>query len=94
MLTVIAARLIPFVSFDADSYAAGLTKLSLFNFTVATVIGLIPMSFFLAHIGDHWATAEGNELMSWVFVAGAFSLLPAAVYAWKSLRDKQLSENR
>lgn len=94
VLTVIAARLIPFVSFDAVSYAAGLTKLSLFNFSVATVFGLIPMSFFLAHIGDQWVEAEGNELMSWVLVAGAVTLLPAAGYAWKRLRDRQSSQCR
>ncbi|WP_114011668.1 TVP38/TMEM64 family protein [Cohaesibacter intestini] len=93
MLTVIAARLIPFVSFDAVSYAAGLTKLSLFNFSVATVLGLMPMSFFLAHIGDQWVTTEGNDLMSWVFVAGAFSLLPAAGYAVKWLQDRRSSQN-
>jgi uncharacterized membrane protein YdjX (TVP38/TMEM64 family) len=93
MLTVIAARLIPFVSFDAVSYAAGLTKLSLFKFSVATVLGLIPMSFFLAHIGDQWVEAEGNELLGWVLVAGAVTLLPAAGYAWKRLWDRETSHS-
>lgn len=88
MATIFAARLIPFISFDAVSYAAGLTKLSLLNFTMATVVGLIPMSFLLAHLGDQWIEAEGNELMSWVFIAGIFTLFPAAGYLWKRYRSQ------
>jgi len=50
-LTVFASRLLPFISFDALSYAAGLSQLHLWRFLVATLAGIIPASFVLAHFG-------------------------------------------
>ncbi|MBI2962981.1 MAG: TVP38/TMEM64 family protein [Deltaproteobacteria bacterium] len=42
---VLVARLLPFVSFDVVSYGAGLTKLSLARFTLATAVGMLPLTF-------------------------------------------------
>ena len=46
---VFVSRLLPFISFDIVSYAAGLTVLSFWRFAVATLAGIVPMSFLLAH---------------------------------------------
>jgi uncharacterized membrane protein YdjX (TVP38/TMEM64 family) len=43
--------LVPLVSFDLISYGAGLTPIRFWRFAVATLLGLIPMSFLLAHFG-------------------------------------------
>ncbi|MDX5401858.1 MAG: TVP38/TMEM64 family protein, partial [Rhodobacterales bacterium] len=51
MITVFVTRLMPFLSFDMISYAAGLTRLHLWRFAVATLAGIVPASFVLAHLG-------------------------------------------
>ncbi|MEI4234746.1 TVP38/TMEM64 family protein [Roseovarius sp. D22-M7] len=56
-LTVFVSRLLPFVSFDAMSYAAGLSRLHFWRFALATMAGILPASFVLAHFGS--AVSEG-----------------------------------
>lgn len=46
---VFVSRLLPFVSFDVISYAAGLTVLSAWRFALATLAGIVPASLLLAH---------------------------------------------
>ena len=48
---IFTSRLIPFMSFDLVSYAAGLTSIKLWRFALATILGLMPVSFALAHLG-------------------------------------------
>jgi uncharacterized membrane protein YdjX (TVP38/TMEM64 family) len=57
-LTVFVSRLLPFVSFDAMSYAAGLSRLHFWRFALATMAGILPASFVLAHFGS--AAMEGS----------------------------------
>lgn len=58
---VLVARLFPFISFDAVSYLAGLTRLRLSLFAIATLVGMIPMTFLFAHLGGAM-TAEEEPL--------------------------------
>ncbi|KNC55892.1 SNARE associated Golgi protein [Thecamonas trahens ATCC 50062] len=58
MAVVFATRLMPFLSFDIISYAAGLTPLRTWRFAVATLFGIIPASFLLAHFGDELASGD------------------------------------
>lgn len=53
MLTgvVFLARLIPVVSFDMVSYGAGLTKMSLLRFSLATFTGMLPLTFVYNNFG-------------------------------------------
>lgn len=51
-LTVFVSRLLPFVSFDVMSYAAGLSRLHFWRFALATMAGILPASFVLAHFGS------------------------------------------
>ena len=55
---VLVARLFPFISFDAVSYLAGLTPLKPFLFAIATLVGMIPMTFLFAHLGGAMTAAE------------------------------------
>lgn len=48
---ILAARLIPLISFDLISYAAGLTKISFKRFFLATFIGIIPGTIFYTWLG-------------------------------------------
>jgi uncharacterized membrane protein YdjX (TVP38/TMEM64 family) len=51
MAVVFASRLVPFISFDAVSYAAGVTNLTLARFAIATIAGVVPVSVALAAMG-------------------------------------------
>jgi uncharacterized membrane protein YdjX (TVP38/TMEM64 family) len=59
---VFVSRLMPFLSFDVISYAAGLSSLVFWRFVVATVFGIAPASFFLAHVGSEMASAELDRI--------------------------------
>jgi uncharacterized membrane protein YdjX (TVP38/TMEM64 family) len=82
---VFVSRLLPFLSFDLVSYAAGLTVLSFWRFALATVAGIIPASFLLAHFGDEMAAGEGERIMISVGALGAITLVPLLV---KLVRDR------
>lgn len=81
---VFATRLMPFLSFDIISYAAGLTPLSTWRFALATLLGIIPASFLLAHFGEELASGEWERAGITVVALGALTLLPLA---WKALPD-------
>lgn len=76
---VFASRLLPFISFDIISYAAGLTILSFWRFALATLAGIVPMSFLLAHFGDEISAGNGRRIMISVILLGAVTLVPVAV---------------
>lgn len=48
---VLIARLLPFVSFDFVSYAAGLTGMGLFSFLWATGLGQLPATLVYSYVG-------------------------------------------
>ena len=50
--TVLICRLLPFVSFDLVSYAAGLTPMSFGAFFLATGIGQLPATLVYSYIGN------------------------------------------
>lgn len=63
--TVFLSRLMPFVSFDAFSYAAGVSKIHFWRFSVATLLGIIPASIILAHVGTSAITGDVTQA-SWI----------------------------
>jgi uncharacterized membrane protein YdjX (TVP38/TMEM64 family) len=50
---VLIARLIPLISFDVVSYAAGLTRIGLLPFLVATGIGQLPATIVYSVLGEN-----------------------------------------
>jgi len=48
---ILIARLLPFISFDVVSYAAGLTSMKLRSFLVATGIGQLPATLVYSYVG-------------------------------------------
>lgn len=55
---VYASRLLPFISFDGFSYAAGLTKMSFKYFFWATAIGQIPIIVTLSLLGSNIGSSD------------------------------------
>lgn len=75
MVIVFASRLIPFISFDAVSYAAGITCLSFGRFACATFLGVVPICFALAAVGA--GMEEGGTDWMWIVViGGGITVLP------------------
>ena len=78
MTVVFATRLMPFLSFDIVSYAAGLTPLKAWRFAVATLLGILPASFLLAHFGGELASGDLERAALTVLALGMITLLPLA----------------
>jgi uncharacterized membrane protein YdjX (TVP38/TMEM64 family) len=86
MAVVFISRLLPFISFDIVSYAAGFTTLTWWRFALATLAGVLPASFLLAHFGGEMATGELNRILYAVLALGLLTLVPLAVH-W--LRERR-----
>lgn len=76
---VFASRLLPFISFDLISYAAGLTALSWWRFALATLAGIVPASFVLAHLGFEMTSGETDRLIYTALALGLLTAIPIAV---------------
>ena len=83
---VFFSRLLPFVSFDIVSYFAGLTVLSFWRFSLATLAGIAPTSFLLAHFGKEMGTGDVDRILLSVLALGGLTLVPIGV---KLFRDWQ-----
>ena len=79
MTTVFVSRLLPFISFDIVSYAAGVTSLSFWRFAIATLAGIIPASFLLAHFGSELVADETDRILLAVIVLGLLTAVPFVV---------------
>ncbi|WP_038014614.1 TVP38/TMEM64 family protein [Terasakiella pusilla] len=76
---VFISRLLPFVSFDIVSYAAGLSSISAWRFAIATLAGIIPASFLLAHFGEEFSSFNTERIVISVLVLGCIMALPVAI---------------
>ena len=76
MIIVFVTRLAPFISFDVISYAAGLTQLTYSRFIIATLMGIIPISFALAHIGSEVNNGELEKIVIALVLLGFITLVP------------------
>ncbi|MEF9952242.1 MAG: TVP38/TMEM64 family protein [Clostridium sp.] len=59
--TVLISRLLPFMSFDIISYAAGLTSMGFTSFIVATAIGQTPTIILYSYLGE--SLTDSSETM-------------------------------
>lgn len=73
---VFISRLIPFVSFDVVSYGAGLTKMSLRKFIIATLFGMIPITFMYNYAGAIISVGRGISLAAGLFFVALFFVVP------------------
>jgi uncharacterized membrane protein YdjX (TVP38/TMEM64 family) len=77
---VFVSRLLPFISFDVVSYAAGFTTLSAGRFALATLAGILPTSFLLAHFGGQMANGELDRILYATLALGLLTAVPLAVH--------------
>ncbi|CAM3890981.1 TVP38/TMEM64 family protein [Alicyclobacillus pomorum] len=62
-LGLLLLRLIPFVSFNALNYGSGLTRISIWNFTWTTAIGILPFEIMFALV-YHSVSSHTTALMT------------------------------
>jgi len=74
---IFIARLIPFVSFDLISYAAGLGGIKMLPFLTATGIGMVPTTIIFVFLGDRLLKIDDLSLL--------FSLIIAALIIFAGL---------
>ncbi len=87
MLTVFGSRLLPFISFDLISYAAGLTQLHFWRFGLATFAGILPASFVLAHLGSEMLSSDTLSASMAVFALGVIAAAPVLWLAWNRAKE-------
>ncbi len=71
--TILIARLLPFVSFDIVSYAAGLTSMSFWSFFWATGLGQLPATIIYSYAGG-MLTGGARMFVLGLLLVFAFSI--------------------
>jgi len=87
---VLIARLLPIVSFDVVSYAAGLTSIGLWDFVLSTGIGQMPATVVYAFLGQNMTRAA--RLGLWI-ILGVLALLTLGLAVKARFEESLLSEN-
>lgn len=87
---VLVARLLPFVSFDIVSYAAGLTGMGFWEFFWATGLGQLPATIIYSYVGG-MLTGSVRTLVFGLLILFALS---AVIIALKQIwRDKNAADH-
>ena len=79
---VFFSRLLPLISFDVVSYGAGLTRMSLRSFTLATLLGLLPMTFIYHGFGSVLAVSPTTALILGLVIVAILFALPYLADRW------------
>lgn len=74
---VIIARISPFLSNDAISFVAGLTRMGYWKFMSATLLGITPLAALVAYLGRN-----ADRLKTGLIWVSAVSLVAFGAYVW------------
>lgn len=88
--TIIVCRLLPFVSFDIISYAAGLTSMRFWSFFIATGIGQLPATLVYSYFGQN---LTGGGKMIFLTLVMVFALSIVIFIAKKIYKSKKAKGN-
>ncbi len=72
--SILIARLLPFISFDIVSYAAGLTSMGFLGFFIATGIGQLPATIVYSYVGG-MLTGGARLFVTGLLILFALSVL-------------------
>lgn len=89
MALVFVTRLLPFISFDIISYAAGLTSMAVWRFALATLAGIIPASFLLAHFGSEMTSGNAQRIITTVLLVLGIAAIPFIIKTLRSTIAKK-----
>lgn len=92
--TILVCRLLPFVSFDAISYFAGLTPIKFWPFFIATGLGQLPATIIYSYVGGmltggvkYFVTA-----LLCIFSLGILVMIVRRIYMERQEKKKQAVE--
>ena len=87
---ILICRLLPFVSFDFVSYAAGLTKMNFWRFFIATGVGQLPATIVYSYVGG---TLSGGARNLFIGLMCLFALSTVIGIMKKVYNDKHKNDN-
>ncbi|MGX7108087.1 TVP38/TMEM64 family protein [Facklamia miroungae] len=87
--TIVVCRLLPFISFDLVSYAAGLTSMTFWPFFLATGIGQLPATIVYSYIGQNFS-GGGKQLFYGLMLLFAVTIV---IYIVKSIYNERHAKN-
>lgn len=85
--TILVCRLLPFVSFDLISYAAGLTSMKFWGFFVATGLGQLPATLIYSYFGQN--LSKGGKIL--FFSLSALFALSIIIYIFRKTYERKKS---
>ena len=91
--SVLIARLLPFMSFDVVSYAAGLTSMKFWPFFIATGIGQLPAAIVYSYVGG-MLTGGAQLLVTGLLILFALSVLIVMLRQIFNARQKAKSASK
>ena len=86
--SILIARLLPFISFDIVSYAAGLSSVSFLGFWVATGLGQLPATLVYSYVGG-FLTGGAKLLVTGLLILFALAFLIALAKQVYTERQKK-----
>jgi len=78
------ARFIPIFSFDVVSYGAGLTKISLKTFALATLFGMAPPTFAFTYLGSSVVSAQWPLIAGGILMVAFFLTMPTLLTRYRT----------
>lgn len=89
---ILIARLLPFISFDVVSYAAGLTAMEFWSFFAATGIGQLPACIVYSYVGG-MLTGGAQKLFIGLLCLFALAVLVFLIRQIWASKHRKLSED-
>lgn len=90
-MSILIARLLPFISFDIVSYAAGLTSMSFKSFFIATGIGQLPATIIYSYVGS-MLTGGAKMFVTGLLLLFAISALVVLIKQLYNEKQKKKEE--
>ncbi|WP_346917612.1 TVP38/TMEM64 family protein [Clostridium sp.] len=88
--TILVCRLLPFISFDFISYAAGLTSVGFLAFIVATGIGQLPATVVYSYVGG-MLTGGAQMIVTALLILFAITVL---VFMFKQIYNERQKKGK
>jgi len=86
---IIGGRLVPFMSFDAISYAAGMTSMDFGAFMLASVFGTAPGIFAYAYLGEYSAELDFATIAVLAVASIILFAIASKAYEWHKNRKRK-----
>jgi uncharacterized membrane protein YdjX (TVP38/TMEM64 family) len=90
---IFLSRLIPVVSFDIVSYGAGLTKISLKKFALATFLGMLPLTFIYNYFGSIIVVGQKLTIGFGMIMVILFFLIPRWIEKYDLLHLRNMFQH-